>query len=426
MPIADIAPFPLIISAILLSYSMILYAKENLYWFKRNIFFIYGMFLVLANPFMLSNLSYRYDCISMVGAMAAVFIFYSIKPYKFIYAFIVSMIFSILLMALYQPVLGMCLGLFVFHTLFWLLGYKKNIQFEVVRTAGIGTGAIIYVGRIAQIFVDQEGWRKEASRMIYDGANILKQILINMLDMVQYILEFMSEIPGCFLVFFGGLFVITWIHMMISSYQNCHKWKKTVVFFTFILPILILGCSILPLAFLQNLSLKSRIFISFSVWMLMFGMFIIHFAQKYYRISVLLCIPCLIFHFSYMYSYGNALADQKEYETYMAYNIAYDIEMLNKEGKYPKIAFIGNMPKSRRLQMVCEKYHSFEEIVPVYLNNDSWIGGVWLCQYLQEEQWIEVPSEKDISISKSDKAVIENAVYNCYINEDKIIISFKD
>ena len=76
--------------------------------------------------------------------------------------------------------------------------------------------------------------------------------------------------------------------------------------------------------------------------------------------------------------------------------------------------------------MVCEKYHSFEEIVPVYLNNDSWIGGVWLCQYLQEEQWIEVPSEKDISISKSDKAVIENAVYNCYINEDKIIISFKD
>lgn len=423
MPIADIAPLPLIASVLLLSYSLIVYAKENLYWFKRDIIFIYGMFLVLANPFMLSNLSYRYDCISMVGAMAAVFIFYSVKPFKLIYTFIVSVTFGILLMALYQPVLGICLGLFVFHMLFWLLGHKKNIQFEVVRTVGVGSGAMIYVGKIAQMFIDQEGWRKEASRMVFDGVDMIKQILINAFRMIKYIVEFMTEIPGYFLVFFGVLFVASWIYMIIYSYQNCQKWKKTAAIYTLFLPILVLGCSILPLVFLQNLSLKSRIFISFSVCMLMFGIFIIHFAEKHYNI-VLLCIPCLIFQFSYMYSYGNALADQKEYETYMVYNIAHDIEVINREGKYPKIAFVGNMPKSRRVQLMCEKYPSFDEIIPVYLNNDLWIGGVWLCQYLQEGQWIEAPSEKDISVSKSDEAVIENAIYNCYINGDKIIVSF--
>ena len=57
--IIDIAPLPLIISVIILSYSLILYAKENLGFFEWNYILLYALFLVLANPFMLANLSYR-------------------------------------------------------------------------------------------------------------------------------------------------------------------------------------------------------------------------------------------------------------------------------------------------------------------------------------------------------------------------------
>lgn len=74
----DIASLPSVLAVIGLSYAMVLYAKEKLSFFKCDHALTHALFLVFANPFMLSILSYRYSCVSMVNSLAIIFILFFI------------------------------------------------------------------------------------------------------------------------------------------------------------------------------------------------------------------------------------------------------------------------------------------------------------------------------------------------------------
>lgn len=125
------------------------------------------------------------------------------------------------------------------------------------------------------------------------------------------------------------------------------------------------------------------------------------------------------------YSFGNALNNQNEYAKYIVYNIAHDLETINADGEFTTVSFIGKMPRTKRMQMVYDKYPRFEELLPRYFTNDSWIGGAYVLHYLQDDLIIKSDDETDRRVIASEEPITSNSLYSCYLNSDKIIISFE-
>ena len=140
---------------------------------------------------------------------------------------------------------------------------------------------------------------------------------------------------------------------------------------------------------------------------------------------MLLAAICLVDQYVCMYSYGNALKSQNEYEKYMVYSIVHDLETINSRGEYSELTFMGQAPKSRQLQMMCDKSPFFNEVVPVYFGNDIWISGAWVYHYMQYELTITSENELDREAVNTTEPVIQNSRYACYLNSDKVIVYFR-
>ena len=132
----------------------------------------------------------------------------------------------------------------------------------------------------------------------------------------------------------------------------------------------------------------------------------------------------LLSQFSCMYSYANIVKNEAEYEKYLAYSIAHDIETINTENEYQSFSFAGAVPRSKKYELIRQKYSFYDEIVPRYFYNDTWIGAAWLLPYLQNIGNEEF-SEKDQKIVDNSEPILNNSTYSCYVNADKIIIVFR-
>ena len=282
---------------------------------------------------------------------------------------------------------------------------------------------MLYVIFIAPFLISKDDWRYEASQIVPWRLESIKQVLVNYYVIIRSIMTNLFEIGRLYKAAFGVMFFLAFVNMICVLYKK-GKFKRAIG--GVILAILGVVLSALPLAVLQNVPLGHRRLLFFSVITLALGILVLLLAEKNKTVVTILMIPCILFHFSYIYAYGNALSSQKEYEIYMVHNIAHDIETINCDREYEKITIIGTMPRSRQLQMICDKYPSFSSLVPVYFNNSGWIGGVWLQMYLQDGLGLEEPSEEEIILVKTDQPVIDNSIYKCFVNDNRIIVLFED
>lgn len=143
------------------------------------------------------------------------------------------------------------------------------------------------------------------------------------------------------------------------------------------------------------------------------------------KIIIGIMLLFLLSQYSLMYSYGNALKSQNEYQKYLVYNIAHDVETINSDGDYNTLSFYGVAPQSRQVQMICSKTPIMKEMVPTYFTNSTWIGGVWLYHYLQYGIVIEDITSDDVLCIEDQLPLFKNSIYSCYCNGDKILIVFK-
>lgn len=127
---------------------------------------------------------------------------------------------------------------------------------------------------------------------------------------------------------------------MILLLAGIWKTKKTGRFlgivYVLCLPVLVLAGCLSPLLVLQptffTISTHTLIALcGFGAWAGIMPCFL---SEKFRRLTFLLAVPCILFGFTFSYTYGNALKSQKQYEEYMAYNIVHDIETLNADGEF--------------------------------------------------------------------------------------------
>ncbi len=430
-PFTNIAPLSLIISVLFLSYALILYAKTNLHFVSNNYILIPVLLSVVTNPLAVECLSYRSVSVAIVIALAIPFLMFTIPDtVSNLCLFIYSAILCMAVMGLYQAAIGLCLVLFAVDVFLAVFGEKElHCLREGVRLAGIGISAVFYKVIVAEHFVDRNDWRHEASQIVDLKFSSVAIIIKNIADSCRYLSTFFSMTPIWYRIALAAtiLFAITIILILYCQENCCKGWKKPVaIIFLAISPVVVYFATFLPLMVLRTLMLKTRLFLALGGVLFYVGIFLLYYYRKRQKIFVsVFLIICIFYSYIYIYNYGNAIASQQEYAKYLVYNIAHDVETLNAEGDFTKLSFVGRMPRNRRIQIMYEKYPIYQEIIPKYFTNDSWMGGAWVLQYLQGGLTIESDNDADRQIIDSTEPIMKNSVYSCYVNADKIIVCFQ-
>ncbi len=432
-PVTDTAPLSLILAVLFLSYTLVLYAKTNLDSISDNRMVIPVLLLILTNPLSIECLAYRYGSFVMFTALGIAFLIFSIpetvsKPGLFLYSFFLI----IALMSLYQAAIGMCLILIILAVFLELI--EKNappasfLGREGTRVAAIGFGAVFYQAVIARHYIVQTDWRYDASQTLDLKLSSIKAVIGNIMAACHYITDFLSETALWYQIVLAVTVVSAMAAILFFYCKDTEQTGKRKAFgvaFLALSPALVLISSFLPIMLLKSLMLKTRIFIALGGFLFYLGVLLLYREKKHKTFIPVLLVLCILYHFTYIYSFGSALNKQNEYAKYLVYNIAHDLETINAEGEYTTITFIGEMPKNKQLQILYDKYPIYDTILPSYLTNNSWMGGAWTLQYLQGELYIEAETEADTQFIHSAEPVMKNSSYFCYTNADKIIVSFQ-
>lgn len=429
-PFTNIAPLSLILSILFLSYALVLYAKTNLHFISNNYVLIPVLLLIITNPLAADCLSYRSVSIIMIVALALPFMMFAVPDtVPALYLFIYSCVLCMAIMSLYQPPIGLCFVLLIVNIFFHIVGEKKlNYIQEGIRFAGIGIAAIFYEVVVATHYVEHNDWRYEASQPVDLKFDSVKIIARNIANSCHYLKTFFAATPIWYRIALIAtvLFSITVMVILYCEENNIKEWRKAIgIAFFIISPVFVFIATFLPLMVLRTLSLKSRIFLALGGALFYMGVFLLYYYAKKQKVYVsAFLIVCIFYSYIYIYGYANAIDTQQEYAKYLVYNIAHDVETINADGEFSTLSFIGQIPRTDRIQMMYEKYPIYNEIIPKYLNNDSWIGGAWILQYLQGDLHLESDSEADDQIVAATEPIMKNAVYSCYVNDDKIIVYF--
>ena len=430
LPILDIAPLPLLLAVGVMSYTLVLYAQNNWQAVRAEWPEILVLLFILTNPFAMENLSYRFDSLMMFGALSIPFLLYAVsdrlpRPVGVVFSFACTVV----VMSMYQPAVCTCFVLSILYVYQFLLGEKERIDLEVYRLAGIAAGGVFYKLVIANRYVDWKGWQGGASDVI-SVENAVSHVVHNIMDTCGYLATCMEGMHPLFLLAGAAVAAFACLAAVLCfcREKRAGRLYKTVkiVFALFSLPAAFIA-AFLPLMLLENLPLKSRAFLSLGGVLFCAGMIALYVCRNRRLLLAgagILCAVCLLGQYAYMYAYADALKAQDEYQKYLVYNIAHDIEIINCDGDFSEIAVIGDAPLSRQTALAYSKYPFLKSIIPVYINNSTWRGGVWLYMYMQEGLSLAEPDDSDYKITESGNAVLRNSIYSCYTNGDKIIIYF--
>lgn len=433
-PITDTAPLPLILAVLFLSYTLILYAKNNLSFVSNRYVLLAVLLFIITNPCIVECMTYRYGCMNVLFSLGLPFIIFSIPDtVSKMKIFIYSTLLSMALLSLHQSALGMCLILFITNIFFLLFQIRKvDYAREGLRIIGIGTGAIIYKVVIASHYINHSDWRYTASQTLEFKPESILAIFQNIFDTCNYIMRFLSETAFWYQILLALMIILSMFLTTALYYRESEKkgWRKAVnISFLLLSPICVFVSSFIVLMILEQQTLKLRIFTSLGGVLLYLGILLMFFMKKHQNLMrplLLLLILCNFYHYTYIYSYGNAVNNQHEYAKYIVYNVAHDLETINADKEFTRLSFNGRMPSPRRTQIFREKYPMTGILLPRYFTNDTWRGGAYVLHYLQDDLTLEAITDADQALIDSNEPVVANSLYSCYVSDDKIIVSFHE
>ena len=423
-PAVDISPLPLILSVFLLAWSLTLYFREHFPGFDGSPIFLISGFAAIANPFLLPDLSYKYDCISIILSMAVCFVVFSLPEVKNSVGFFLKAAVSLAVLCLFQPSIGVFFALIFPEIFFRILMKKKVIPVCISSLAGMAAALVIYITAIAPAFVDPLGWRAKASSIGFSFETIyrvLKEIYI--LFAIYY--EGLPKTVLAAAVVLGIVLVFQAAEHAREAFEKDKTKAAVLAVYGALLPFISGLACLAPLMVLNSARISEHMLTAVSVPLMLTGSYAVYSKKRIRTLSAILSVFCILFAFSYSCTYGNAMKSQKMYETYVTERIAGDIESLDTGGSCTRISVSGRMPRSRQLKLICEKYPQISNIVPTYIYGENWIGTALLYHYLQSNLVCDDLQEEDKKIISSQKPDIESSLYEIYMSGDKIILAFK-
>ena len=216
-PLIDISPLPQLLSLIFICASVSLYAVVNFDSLNKKKLVLVSL-LFVCNPFLIENLSYKYDSLPMMISAGVLFLCFSI-PNKY-FSFALSILFIISSLSLYQASISIfvCLSIIEFIKEYIIHGIKINkcILNQIVRFFQLSISYITYSLLIARNYVAGD-YNKSHSELIFNSDNYIEMLSSNMVKYYGWIKSFYIGIPSVFILYFLCHFVLVYFIFSINK-----------------------------------------------------------------------------------------------------------------------------------------------------------------------------------------------------------------
>ncbi|MFB2828954.1 glucosyltransferase domain-containing protein [Aeromonas jandaei] len=333
-------------------------------------------FYIYANPFMLENLSYKFDSMPMLLSLSILLMAFVTRPA--LYGKLTPVIIIIASLSLYQASIGMFVCLAVVECVRYISNDKKKSVFDIlklpfVRVAQLVVAYAIYAKTIQPFYMVDE-YNAEHSQLINLDLNGLELFVRNAL-------VYIGEIKSVALVFkfqFIVLSVFFVVHLFVVVRRLIGREGGVNAAIVVSILILTLSPAIVFISSFGHLSLlKSPVFacrtlISFS-GVLFYLAYVSHQVLCQWRVGRAFSLIACVYFFVASYSYGNALKAQKETDRFIAGAIVSKIHEIDYDGM-KTVKIFGSQPSSPIRDSVIIKYGYMGNLIPLHMVN-GWVWG---------------------------------------------------
>lgn len=415
-PLLDISPLPQITGLAVLCASLAASLCRIVPNFSSSAITISALCFVL-NPFMLENLSYKYDALSMLLSASLLIISFSFGLRWWhlpVPAFMV-----VCSLSLYQATLTLFASMAVIEFVFSARVFRVRILGALIRILQLVSGYIFYSTYIGPNFI-QGSYNISHSETILSQPDMTNKAIQNATGFVDLIDAYITGIPAWIVFITASLSIVGLVLLLIESVRKQSEkniYKAIVIFIIILSPVAIVAFSFAHLSLLKYPVYAPRVMISFGGVMLIVGLLCCK--SMLGRIALL---PLFVFSFVFCISYGNTMKSQKEFDAYISAEISSVINKQNADYKFISIA--GKMPVSEQYRLAVSKFPLMKELVPIYMDNGWGWGSALLAHYGADYKFKQINQEIKSGVCKKTP-VLESAKYDLYDIDDMIVVMFK-
>jgi Glucosyl transferase GtrII len=384
---------------------------------------VFVVFPIIGSPFLLENLSYRFDALSMTAALTiSIIAALTIKHDKLDISIGALLLF--IAYGLYQPSVNVFIGtsaLVILAELWnnniyaWHIAYRNIAKFLIA--------SLIYELAVLTLFPPWSEYGIKHSQMIIPtNADAFLLVIRNIGNVGARITELLSDVPIlCSVAVLSVMIFGVKVTSKGTVYQD-----KIVHFSVFAVSTLALLFSTHGiLLFLQNPILSPRTFIGFTI-VLVYMLFCVRAAVgSFTRVATI----CLVFPIYYLYfiafTYGAAAKSQTEYDYQLGASI---MQNLNSLGFQPEsvLIFDGTQPRSPVLEN-SKRSRIIDRLIQLHIDN-QWLWGYIFMEHqgfhFTRSRADNIPSEIAV-ICNREPAVAEQR-YEIYKYDNMFVVGFQN
>lgn len=416
-PIVDMSPLNQILSVLAMSVTFVLYVSkytENVTPLTLGL----ASSLFIIQPFLLENLSYKFDSFPMALSAILLAIPFLIKGNNGI-VFIISILCITSSLAIYQASIGIFIIFSISNAVFSTCNKAvDDVKDVALRVLQLIIGYLVYSLIVVKYFVTGTYAAGHAT-MITESTDIIATLLTNSNKMLEYFSQAIEPYNSLFIGIFllsvvFSIFKEASIQIKKSGYTNLFKLAVIIAS-----PLLVFLFSFLHLLTLEKPVFSARVFISLSGAMLFFGVLFLRNLGR--LVSVVLISTLLFAGLINAYAYGNAMKAQRKIDDLISASIYQDV---NSSGLYfTSVSVSGTMPVARQRNNLGNRFPAIARMIPVYLNGD-WPWGSRLLQMNLLRLSPAILSERSKKALCTEVPFSHKKDYNLYAVDSTLLIEF--
>ena len=415
-PLLDISPLPQIAGLVFICASLSVSLCRIVPNFSKSAIVASALCFII-NPFMLENLSYKYDALPMLLSASLLVVSFSFG--KKWWHLPVPAFMVICSLSLYQATLTIFASMAVIEFVFSGRDFRGKIICAMIRVLQLSSGYLFYSIFIGPNFI-QGSYNISHSETILSQPGMVSKAIQNATGFVDLIDAYITGIPTWIMFITACLSTLGLALLLIESLRAESEktiCKIIVALIIMMAPIALVAFSFAHLSLLKYPVYSPRVLISFGGVMLIVGLLCCK--NMIGRIGLL---PLFVFSFVFCIAYGNTMKSQKEFDGYISAEISSVINKQNNDYKFISIA--GKMPVSEQYRLAVSKFPLMKELVPIYMDNGWGWGSALLAHYGADYKFKQINQEIKSGVCKKTP-VFESTKYNLYDLDGIIIVMFK-
>ena len=420
-PLIDLSPLPQLLAVVALSIAAtILYRnlnRENRDWPSLLV-----VTPLITSPFLLQNLSYKFDAMPMALAIMSAVAATQLWSTRLLTVAIGAMLL-LCAASLYQPSLNVFMGASVLLFLNTARNDLREAFSDVIdNIVKFILGLLFYIAVIAPVFVARSGYSADHSALVSFTATGFDMVADNFVYSIWLASEYFTQTPvlSAAMAIAFLFFIILLVGGKLSAIHRPALFSGITLIVIVAVLFSVFGISLV----LQSAVIRPRTLMGFSI-LLVFLFYAAEAALTHLhpRARLLLVVP-LIFHMVIAYGYGAALKAQSQFDAFLFSAIATQLEN-NGLNPSDRVVFDGKQPPSPILANSA-RWHMIERMVQLNANNDSEWGYRSLEHFNLKFVTARDMEKSTIAAHCTAAPVYRSQNFDVFKSNGVFIIAFKD